>query len=319
MLQKAIGGLVRVGRSTVALSSLIARNQIESLRIQQAELHHRRISAYGFSAFSQNDEDGILQEIFQRIGTTTKTFIEFGCGDGLANNTLYLLFSGWSGVWIDGGADKLKSIRRKHRSVIECGALIAEQRILTAENINETLSTLSKRDVDLLSIDIDGNDYWVWRALTSILPRVVAIEYNAVFRPPIRIVQKYCPTRSWDQTNYFGASLKALEMLGKSKGYALVACNLTGVNAFFVREDCLNGQFHPPFTAENLYMPANYKLFSLAKGTDHPVGIGDYDLNPELAPGEDLRVQSADVERSLVSEDLIQPRTVRSWNSDSCG
>ena len=87
-------------------------------------------------------------------------------------------------------------------------------------------------EIDLLSIDIDYNDYWIWKAVTAVSPRVVVIEYNATLRPPMSLVVPYDPACMWDGTNYFGASLEALVRLGRDKGYRVVACNYTGVNAF---------------------------------------------------------------------------------------
>ena len=114
-------------------------------------------------------------------------------------------------------------------------------------------------EIDLLSIDIDNNDYWVWKAITRINPRVVVIEYNATLRPPMSLVVPYEPERTWDgATNYFGASLEAFVRLGRSKGYRLVGCSISGVNAFFVRDDIAGDHFFDPATAEELYEPPRY-------------------------------------------------------------
>lgn len=262
---------------TASMASLLARETIRRLRSEQLSLHPDRLPGHGFKAYSQNDEDGIIQEIFLRIGTTNRTFVEFGCGEGLENNTLYLLLLGWSGVWIDGSTKNIESVNRLHRGALDKGALRAEPHMITAENIDDVLPKLcEEKQIDLLSIDIDGNDYWVWSALQSINPRVVVVEYNAMLRPPIDAVQAYRADARWNETNFYGASLAALERLGTSKGYALVGCNLNGVNAFFVRRDCLNDRFVPPFTAAHHYMPPNFDLFILSKGEAHPPGVGLY-------------------------------------------
>jgi hypothetical protein len=112
----------------------------------------------------------------------------------------------------------------------------------------------------LLSIDIDGNDYWIWKALQQYKPRVVVIEYNAMFPPPVRWVQKYEAAFAGDGTSHYGASLESLELLGAALGYRLVGCTLGGVNAFFVRDDCSPEAFAQPATAENLYEPQRYFL-----------------------------------------------------------
>ncbi len=102
---------------------------------------------------------------------------------------------------------------------------------------------------------------------------MIVIEYNATLRPPVSLVMRYKESNEWNGTNYFGASLSALEKLGREKGYSLVACNYTGVNAFFVRNDLIGDRFRGPYTAETHYEPARY--MSLRAG--HPAGMGPYD------------------------------------------
>ena len=293
MIQKLLkGGIAvshtldrRFGRGG-SIASLLARQLILRMRADYLEKRSDGLLACGFKAYSQHDEDGIIQEIFRRIGTTNKVFVEFGCGSGLENDTLYLLLSGWSGVWMDGSQGNLESLRSLHNAALKRGSLKAEQCMVTAENVDETLFRLcATKTIDLLSIDIDGNDYWVWKAIESVTPRVVVVEYNATFRPPVRVVQEYRPDACWNGTNFYGASLKALEQLASSKGYELVGCNLAGQAAFFVHRDCIKGNFSPPFTAEHHYMPANFDLFPLVKGHDHPPGVGSYVLlDAEHAP-----------------------------------
>ncbi len=126
--------------------------------------------------------------------------------------------------------------------------MAVECQMLNAETIDQTLAGLSAGEVDLLSIDIDGNDYWLWKAISSVSARVVAIEYNATFRPPISLVQEYRPDAQWNGTNFFGASLSALQDLGEAKK-AMRSSALTsrGWNAsFFVRGDLFGGPFFLP-------------------------------------------------------------------------
>ena len=111
---------------------------------------------------------------------------------------------------------------------------------------------------NLLSVDIDFNDYWVWKAMQVARPRVVSIEYNASLRPPLSLVVPYNPDSIWTGGNYFGASLEALVRLGTLKGYRLVGCCFAGVNAFFVRDDLCEDLFFEPATAEEHYEPARY-------------------------------------------------------------
>lgn len=222
----------------------------------------KRLSKSEFQIYSQNGEDGIIQEIFKRIGTTNKYFIEFGSQNGLECNTLLLLIQGWSGCWMDGSATNINFIKNKFNFLID-NKLIAKEAFITAENIESLLSSIGvPKEPDVLSIDIDGNDYWVWKAINKYSPRLVVIEYNSIFRPPIEFITKYEAQKKYEINSHFGASLKSLEKLGQKKGYKLVACNFTGANAFFVREDLVSNLFFEPYTAENHYEPPRYFLLT---------------------------------------------------------
>lgn len=217
------------------------------------------LESYGYKVYSQNDEDGILQEIFNRVGTETKKFIEFGVQDGLECNTHYLLHKGWTGLWLEGDDSFYRQIQEKFAPVILSGALKTDCIFITRENINAILEKwIDTKNIDFLSIDIDGNDYHVWNAISCIAPRVVCIEYNGRFSPDVEWIQPYSSKHVWNGNDYFGASLKALEHLGAQKGYQLVGTNLTGVNAFFVRTDLAKDKFPEPATAENLYNAPQY-------------------------------------------------------------
>lgn len=236
----------------------------------------KRLEQYGYKVYSQTDEDGIIDEIFKRIGTSSKKFIEFGVERGLENNTLFLLYQGWKGLWIEADKPSCEYIRDKFRSVIDDDRLSIINSFITAENINSLfLEAEIGEDIDLLSIDIDGNDYHVFEAINCIKPRVVVIEYNAKFPPHIKLVPCYNPANVWNKTDYMGASLKSLELLGTKKGYKLVGTNISGVNAFFVREDLAKNLFVEPAIAENLYNPARYWLLHMKSG--HEADFGAYE------------------------------------------
>ena len=226
----------------------------------------KKLNKFEYNVYSQGGEDGLLAEIFKRTGTTNKFFVEFGIGNGLQNNTLFLLLNGWQGCWIDGAEKAVKSIKETHKFVIG-KKLEVKNSFITAENIESLFALLAiPKEPDFLSIDIDGNDYWVWRAISKYQPRVVVIEYNGLFPPDLKWVMKYNPQNKWNRTSYYGASLKSLELLGREKGYKLVGCNFAGENAFFVREDLVGDKFHEPFTAENHY--ETKKLFLLRESGD---------------------------------------------------
>jgi hypothetical protein len=217
----------------------------------------RRILHFEFQGCSQNGEDGILHEIFRRVGSNGKVLCEIGCGVGGANNTSLLVASGWRGFWIDGQpAVQMKiavtpSLRDRVRF---------QQALVTAENIEEILAGLGvPEDLDLLSIDIDQNTYHVWHAISSLRPRVVVVEYNASIPPWLDWVCEYQPHRVWDGTINMGGGLKAFERLGREKGYSLIGCDSAGVNAYFVRQELADDErFCGPFTAENHHEPPRY-------------------------------------------------------------
>lgn len=229
-----------------------------------AEARHqdpKRLLRYGGKVYSQCDEDGIIQEIFRRIGTASKFFVEFGVEDGLENNTLKLLLEGWSGLWLEASPTHVASIETRFRDVIEAGRLRIRNAFIDRDNINDLLRTHADGEVDLLSIDIDGNDIYILERLEAVRPRVVVIEYNGKFPPPMSIAQAYDPQHRWRGTDYGGASLAAIAKVAEAVGYVLVGCNLVGVNAFLVRRDLVGAHFCAPYTAENHYEPARYFLW----------------------------------------------------------
>jgi len=250
-----------------------------NLEIFDINLHEEKI-------YSQNGEDGILEFIFSKIGTTNKFSVEFGVGNGFECNTVYLLEKkGWTGLMMDYGADQniqwkevmkkawsnrnkgfsdnlkkytkfsKKIIKRKERSM-HLKLDIKNERI-TAENIQNLFQKYQvPENFDLLSIDIDYNDFWVWRAITKFHPRVLVIEFNSSIPPNESKVVPYDADAQWDGTNYFGASLLALKKLGLEKNYTLLGCDNNGVNAFFCKNDLVkNFKIND---IENLYRSPKY-------------------------------------------------------------
>lgn len=228
--------------------------------LNQKYMGSKRITHFHRSVYSQNGEDGILAEIFSRIKTTNKVFVEFGA-HGVKNNSTYLLIKNWSGFWIGGGKKAKAAVSKNFDDVLQKQQLVFKETWIDAENIEDIFDAMHVPTAfDFLSIDIDGNDYWVWKAIKKFSPRVVAIEYNATIPPSDVWIMNYNPHHVWNHTSYYGTSLKALEMLGKEKGYSLVGCDFSGCNAFFVRNDQNLSDFQEPFTAEFHYEPARYFL-----------------------------------------------------------
>jgi len=215
-----------------------------------------------FRVFSQWGEDGIIQRLVRDVRIERKVFVEFGVQDYTEASTRFLLVNdGWSGLVIDGSPENIDSVRRdeiywRHHLKAECA-------FVTRENINNLLESAGlKDDIGLLSIDIDGNDYWVWESIKAISPRIVVVEYNSRFGPSRAVTIPYSPSFTRQQAHYsmiyYGASLLALEILAKRKGYALVGCNAAGNNAFFVREDCLPPSIKQQSSAE-AYVESSFR------------------------------------------------------------
>lgn len=237
----------------------------------------RRLLKSGYRVYSQADEDGILHEIFRRIGEGKRSFLELGVGNGLENNTLFFLVQGWSGVWIEGSDRKAAAAKKNLAGLAGDGRLRIEHHFITAKTIDKKIASLTAgNEVDLLSIDLDGNDYYILDAIQSISPRVIVAEYNSKFPADIPWIIEYNEDHRWDSTDYFGASLKSLEALLAARGYSLVGCNILGTNAFFLRSDLASeARFCAPFTSENHYEPSRYFLLP-AFHSGYPVNFGPF-------------------------------------------
>lgn len=215
-----------------------------------ASLRLERIRALGkvqnireaeLKVFSQWGEDGIIQYLINRVPIENDTFIEFGVEDYRESNTRFLLRNdNWRGLVIDGDPVNIRSIRDERISVYH--DLRSVCAFVTRENINGLISGSGiGGDIGLLSIDIDGNDYWVWEAIDVVSPRIVVCEYNALFGPAAAVAVPYDPGFTKEKAHhsrlFFGASLAALCLLAERKGYDFVGCTSAGNDAFFVRKD----------------------------------------------------------------------------------
>ena len=212
-----------------------------------------------FRCHSQNGEDGILFYIFSLIGATSRKALEICAGDGIECNSANLILNhGFSGLLFDGNAEQIERGRAFYaahpNTRIWPPQLVATW--ITAETINDQVAMHGVAgDIDLLSLDLDGNDYWVWKALTVVRPRVVVLEFNASCGPEVAAAMSYRPDYRLDYgvTPYrCGASLAAFVKLGRAKGYRLVGIQRLGFNAFFIRED-IGTDLLPEVTAAQLY------------------------------------------------------------------
>jgi hypothetical protein len=236
----------------------LLRQEMAALRELMRDATPDNPALAGYKMYSQTDEDGIIAEIFRRIGEGNRTFFEIGCGNGTENNTHALLLAGWRGTWVDASTAHIDSIARW--IPLETPILRVLKTKVTRENVS---SIIGANDVDFLSIDIDGNDLHVLQQIVSTAkPRVIATEYNGKFPPPLAITIDYNATHSWGRDDYHGASIQAF--VDGLPGYRLVCCNLSGANAFFVRNDEASAFIEYPVSA--LYQPARTHLIQWRVG-----------------------------------------------------
>jgi hypothetical protein len=192
-----------------------------------------------FKVFSQFGDDGIIEYLVSTLNIENHRFIEFGVESYMESNTRFLLQNrNWSGLIMDGSEDNISWIRRqdyywRHDLTAVCA-------FIDAGNINQLIAENGfAGPIGLLSVDIDGNDYWVWRAITAVDPIIVVSEYNSTFGDSQPVTIPYSPdfqrTKAHHSNLYWGSSLAALCSLAKEKGYSFVGCNSAGNNAYFVR------------------------------------------------------------------------------------
>jgi hypothetical protein len=202
------------------------------------------LSGYDHRVYSQNGEDGLIRHIMSQIASPARTFVEFGFGLRENNCLRLMLHEGYRGLYMDGFAPAVRVFNEcVRRSKLD--GVRAACEYLTIDNIDATMIRHGfGREVDILSIDVDGVDYWLWEATKSIVPRLVIVEYNSSFGPEDSVTVPYEP--SFDRNtkgargHYHGASITALTSLARRKGYALIGADRSGSNAFFVRRDLLN-------------------------------------------------------------------------------
>src|SRR5450759_1535047 len=195
--------------------------------------------------YSQNGEDGALLFLFSILGTASRRAIEICAGDGVQCNAANLVVNhGWDALLIDGDAELIsrgKWFYSQCLDTVSCPPVLAAQWI-TAENVNTVIEAHGfGGEIDLLSLDLDGVDYWIWKALDTVNPRVVVVEYQDILGPDVALTVPYKPSFGADRApgdfDYQGASLGAFVKLGVEKGYRLVGVEHLGFNAFFVRDD----------------------------------------------------------------------------------
>lgn len=233
----------------------------------------------GLRVFSQFEEDGYLLYLFAVLGTRNKTFVDIGASDGIKSNCTNLAVNfGWHGLFIDGDPESIERGRQYYQNHPDTWAHPPTfvQAMIQRENINQIIEAAGfKGDIDFLSIDIDGNDYWVWDALTAVSPAVVMIETHVEFGMNSIVVpydKDYVYPGKHPQ--YHGASPVAMAKLAKKKGYRLVGANRYGFNTIYVKNGLADGLIPEVSVESILEHPRNIERFKLFEP------IKDWDYEP---------------------------------------
>ena len=264
-----LSGLFSLEKIKSKIRNFIGINLIKSLRdilisYQTGNLqkqHTNPLNSYGKKCFSQTDEDGITLEIIKRLKIDKGVFGELGVGKGIENNTLILASLGWKGFWV-GGEDLRFKFKNNFNFHFKKGWITKENSL---EFVNNGLKNIKANKIDLLSIDLDGNDIYILDELISKIepPKVIIVEYNSKFPPPVLFKIKYDPNHKWNVDDYFGASLSEFTNLMQKYSYKLVCCNShTGSNAFFVKNEFSSLFEDVPKDIEKIYVGPRYHLYS---------------------------------------------------------
>jgi len=242
--------LASVPAGVAATSNQIPRllREIETSKLLAGKLLANQVKGLGtgrelreaeFRVFSQWGDDGIIQYLIHNVAIPNDAFVEFGVEDYQEANTRFLLLNdNWRGLIMDGGAENIARVR--HEDLYWRHDLTAICEFISRENINQLISGAGfTGPIGLLSVDIDGNDYWVWEAIDVVDAAIVIAEYNSVFGSRKALSVPYDPrfrrTQAHPSNLFWGCSLRALCLLGERKGYAFVGCNSNGNNAYFVK------------------------------------------------------------------------------------
>ncbi len=224
-----------LGEARQALGTIERTALLQGVEVPYPE----RLQLHRFRMLSQNEEDGVTFALLRAAGFAPRRFVEIGCGTNGGNSGFLADELGWQGAMFDASQANIDRVARRFNAQL----VTARQEWVTAENADELVTDAGfEGEIGFLGIDIDGNDFWVWKALTAVRPRVVCVEYNSFWGPERSVAVPYDARFDRHAVDgargqYYGASLAALGALGTEKGYRLVTTDHRGVNAFFLRED----------------------------------------------------------------------------------
>ena len=233
---------------------------LDSFVKQEQNSHINPINRCAAKTFSQTNEDGITFEILSRMESLENgTYLEFGVDNGFENNTLALAALGWNGSWVSGG-DLGWNYQPSKRFLYQKSWVVLPS---IPTYIDTALKHLNVANIDVVSMDLDGNDFYFVELILNygLRPKLFIVEYNASFIPPIKFKIDYNPEHQWAGDDYYGASLSAYNDLFNSFNYRLVCCNTsTGANAFFIDKQFDYAFTDVPTDIRKLYAKPNYHL-----------------------------------------------------------
>jgi len=297
MLQPFVGRIVGL-----IASAVVARNQTS----QQADEVNRLLLLSGrqacrqirnlqniehleeveFRVFSQWGEDGIIEWILQNLPVAQKIFIEFGVENFREANTRFLIENrNWKGLVMDGNNENMRELRSSSLHYRHDLTAVAE--FITRENINQLIRKYGfSGDIGILSIDIDGNDFWVMEAIDCVNPSIIICEYNPILGDKFPVTVPYDPSftrfKAHHSGLYFGASIAAIRALAERKGYEFLGTNSNGINAFFVRRDLFS--LLQPLIASRKARPSVHRdSFNEMGNLTFAGGMQRYDLIKHLS------------------------------------
>lgn len=247
---------ISTARSASLLCELLETQLMENSRYQ----HQKSLTHFRRKIFSQYGQDGMLAEIFRRIGEGARRFVEIGTAPE-ENNSNLLLLKGWSGLWVDAGLAKDEDLPSSVQALLRSERLKICREFVNRENCRALLENAGfAHDLDLLSIDIDYNTHHVFNSLLPLRPRVFSVEYNGMLPADLDWAAPYDANAVWDGSTHFGATLGTISEAAEKGGYSLVGCELSGTDAFFVRHDLLQDHFLRPGDAGFHWEPLRMHL-----------------------------------------------------------
>lgn len=258
-LKETIASLINIQDASFRTITTLKDLLIEFQTKIYQHMHPNPLNQFGLKCFSQSDEDGITIEILQRLKIKKGVYAEIGVGNGLENNTLILVAMGWKGFWV--GNEDLAFSYSPSSKFNYFKTWLTKDNVLDV--IQSGMNSIDEREIDVISIDVDGNDIYLANQLliNGIRPKIFIIEYNGQFVPPTKFQIEYNQLHVWQGDNFYGAALSNLDELFRLYDYRLICCNSqSGVNAFFIKNEYNELFLDVPNDIRKIYSPPRYNL-----------------------------------------------------------